>query len=198
MNRLHHWLCRSQRWRTTLRQRLPWVMNDINLGPNVLEIGPGPGLTTDLLRMSVKHLTALELDPKLAGALHSRLAGVNVRIVEGDATDMPFEEAEFSAVVSFTMLHHVPTPELQDQVLQEVFRVLEPGGFFLGSDSLMNWVIRIIHIGDTLVPINPDTFGDRLRSAGFEVLEVERNSQAFRFQARRPAMKRSGPTAHNA
>jgi hypothetical protein len=67
-----------------------------------------------------------------------------------------------------------------------VLRVLKPGGFFLGSDSLQNWFMRIIHVGDTLVPVNPDTFGARLERAGFEVLEAQKNSQAFRFRARRP------------
>jgi ubiquinone/menaquinone biosynthesis C-methylase UbiE len=132
-------------------------------------------------------LTALEIDPKLAVALNSRLEGGNVRIVEGDATDMPFEDAEFSGAVSFTMLHHVPSLELQDQVLREVFRVLKPGAFFVGSDSLQNWWMRLIHIGDILVPVSPETFGGRLRRVGFEDIEVLKNSQAFRFRARRPA-----------
>jgi ubiquinone/menaquinone biosynthesis C-methylase UbiE len=143
-------------------------MQDADLGPNVLEVGPGPGLTTDLLRTMVPRLTTLEIDPKLARALHSRVDGGNVRTVEGDATDMPFEDAEFSGVVSFTMLHHVPSPELQDQVLREVFRVLKPAGFFVGSDSLQNWWMRVIHIGDTLVLVSPETFGGRLRRARFE------------------------------
>jgi 16S rRNA A1518/A1519 N6-dimethyltransferase RsmA/KsgA/DIM1 with predicted DNA glycosylase/AP lyase activity len=92
-----------------LEQRLPRVIGDADLGPNVLELGPGPGLTTDLLRMSLKRLTVLELDPKYARALTARLQGGTVQIVEGDATDMPFGNAEFSGVVSFTMLHHVPS-----------------------------------------------------------------------------------------
>jgi SAM-dependent methyltransferase len=188
MNRLHQWLCRSDRWRTTIAERLPWAIGNADLGPNVLEIGPGPGLTTDLLRNAAARLTALEIDPKLASSLSSRLQGSNVHIVEGDATEMPFEDSEFSGVVSFTMLHHVPSPDLQNQVLAEVFRVLRPGGFFVGSDSLQNWFMRIIHIGDTLVPVNPDTFGARLERAGFEVLEIQKNSEAFRFCARRPVV----------
>jgi len=152
----------------------------------VLEIGPGPGLTTDLLRTMVPQLTSLEIDAALASSLSSRLKGSNVQVIEGDATKMPFVESEFSGAVSFTMLHHVPSRELQNKVLAEVLRVLKPGGFFVGSDSLQNWFMKIIHIGDTLVPVNPDTFGVRLQSAGFEVLEVRRNSQAFRFRARRP------------
>jgi ubiquinone/menaquinone biosynthesis C-methylase UbiE len=186
MNRLHRWLCRSNRWRSTVAERLPWAVGGTDLGPNVLEIGPGPGLTTDLLRTSVPRVTALEIDPKLAGALGSRLKGSNVLVIEGDATEMPFGDSEFSGAVSFTMLHHVPSRELQNKVLVEVFRVLQPGGFFVGCDSLQNWFMRIIHIGDTLVPVNPETFGMRLESAGFEVLEVQKNAEAFRFRARRP------------
>ena len=176
-----------------MAQRLPWAIGDTDLGPNVLEIGPGPGLTTGLLRISAPRLTALEIDPILAGSLSARLKGSSVRIIEGDATEMPFGEAQFSGAVSFTMLHHVPSRELQNKVLGEVFRVLKPGGFFVGSDSLQNWFMRIIHIGDTLVPVNPDTFGQRLESAGFEVLAVQKNSQAFRFRARRPS---ASPSKH--
>lgn len=164
------------------------MIGDTQLGPNVLEVGPGPGLTTDLLRGLVPRLTALEIDPALAGSLSSRLEGSNVQVIEGDATKMPFADSEFSGAVSFTMLHHVPSQELQDRLLAEVLRVLKPGGFFVGSDSLQSWSMRIIHIGDTLVPVSPDTFGARLESAGFEVLEVQRNSQAFRFGARRPSV----------
>ena len=152
-----------------------------------MEVGPGPGLTTDLLRTTLPRLTALEIDPKLAGSLSSRLQGSNVQVVEGDATDMPFRDSEFSATVSFTMLHHVPSPAQQNKVLREVLRVLKPGGFFVGSDSLQGWWMRMIHIGDTLVPIDPDTFGSRLQRAGFEVFDIQQDSQAFRFRARRPA-----------
>jgi ubiquinone/menaquinone biosynthesis C-methylase UbiE len=135
----------------------------------------------------VPRLTALEIDATLASSLSSRLKGSNVQVIEGDATAMPFGDSEFSGAVSFTMLHHIPSQELQNRVLAEVLRVLKPGGFFVGNDSLQNWFMRIIHISDTLVPVNPDTFGARLENAGFEVLEVQKNSQAFRFRARRPS-----------
>lgn len=189
MNRLHQWLCSSDRWRAEIEQRVPWVLAGTSLGPSVLELGPGPGLTTDVLRQSLPRMTALEIDPKSAQALRSRLKGGNVRVVEGDASQMPFADSAFSGAVSFTMLHHVPSAELQDKVLREVFRVLEPGSFFVGSDSLMNWVMKIIHIGDTLVPVDPETFAKRLEQAGFEVFEVQKESHVFRFRARRPEVK---------
>lgn len=187
MNRLHDWLCRSAQWRKTIQQRVPWVVSGADLGRNVLELGPGPGLTTDLLRLMVGHITAIEVDPGLAESLRSRLRNSNVEVVTGDATAMPFAENQFSGGVSFTMLHHVPSPELQDKLLREVWRVIQPGGVFVGSDSLQSLFMRMIHIGDTLVPIAPDGFGVRLEEAGFEVLELEKRGRAFRFHARKPA-----------
>jgi SAM-dependent methyltransferase len=165
---------------------VPWVVSGADLGQNVLELGPGPGLTTDLLRLKLERLTAIEVDPGLAASLRSRLSGSNVEVIAGDATTMPFADGQFSGAVSLTMLHHVPSPELQDQLLREVWRVIAPGGVFVGSDSTPSFM-RLIHIGDTLVPVVPDTFGVRLEAAGFQVLEVEKNSGAFRFRARRPA-----------
>src|SRR5215467_15408763 len=103
VNRLHHWLCRSARWRKTIEQRVPWVLSDANLGQDVLELGPGPGVTTDLVRVSAPHLTAIELDPQLANSLRARLSGSNVEVVTGDATAMPFSDGQFSGGVSFTM-----------------------------------------------------------------------------------------------
>jgi ubiquinone/menaquinone biosynthesis C-methylase UbiE len=186
MNRLHHWLCRSAYWRKTIQQRVLWVISKADLGPRVLELGPGPGLATDILRQSVKSLTAIEIDSGLATSLRSRLRGHNVQVIAGDATTMPFLDAQFSGAVSFTMLHHVPSAELQDRLFREVWRVLHPGGVFVGSDSLQNMRMRLIHIGDTLVPIDPNSISARLEYAGFRVLEVEKGPTAFRFCAQRP------------
>ncbi len=186
MNRFHHWFCRSNRWRKTLAQRVPWVLAGADIGQHILEVGPGPGLTTDLLRQRVQHVTAIELDAHLAASLQARLHGTNVTVVTSDATAMPFPDAQFSGAVSFTMLHHVPSPKLQDKLLREVCRVLKPGGIFAGSDSIQRLFLRVIHIGDTLVPVPPDTFGARLEAAGFQVLGIEKDATAFRFCARRP------------
>lgn len=165
---------------------MPWVLDGVDLGPNVLEVGPGPGLTTDLLRPRMARLIALELDPALAGSLAARLRGSNVTVIQGDATVMPFGDAGFSGAVSCTMLHHLPSPALQDMLLREVRRVLKPGGMFAGVDSRQSLGMRLIHIHDTLVPVNPETFRARLEAAGFLDVFIETNDRAFRFHARRP------------
>src|SRR5262245_12707799 len=106
MNWFHRQICRSGRWRRRLeRELLPWVLQGVELGDDVLEIGPGPGLTTDLLRGRTQRLTALEVDAAAAAALRKRLSDTGVRVVHGDGAAMPFADGSFSAVVSLTMLH---------------------------------------------------------------------------------------------
>ena len=102
------------------------------MGDDVLEIGPGPGVTTDLLRGRTQRLTVLEVDATAAAALQKRLNNSGVRVVHGDGAAMPFADGSFSGVVSLTMLHHVPTPALQDRLLAEARRVLRPGAVFAG------------------------------------------------------------------
>jgi SAM-dependent methyltransferase len=142
-------------------------------------------MTTDILRERLPRLTSIEIDPHLASALTQRMQGTNVKVIEGDATAMPFADASFSGAVSFTMLHHVPSPALQDRLLAEVYRVLKPGGIFAGTDS--RWSIRfhLIHLWDTMVIVEPETFAARLAAAGFTDVSVEAAKRAFRFRARR-------------
>jgi len=114
MNWFHRQVCGSARWRRRLESELlPWALQGVQLGDDVLEIGPGPGATTDLLRGRTQRLTALEVEATAAAALQQRLEGSGVRVIHGDGAAMPFADCSFSGVVSLTMLHHVPTAALR-------------------------------------------------------------------------------------
>jgi ubiquinone/menaquinone biosynthesis C-methylase UbiE len=187
MNRVHSVICSSGRWqRIVERELLPWGLRDADLGDDTLEIGPGFGATTRVLAGRAQALTVLELDEGYCRRLRRELPEA-VTIVQGDATSMPFADARFSAVVCFTMLHHLPSPRAQDQLLAEVARVLRPGGLFAGTDSLgRGLVFRMLHIGDTLVPVSPDGLPDRLRAAGLADAKVSQSESSFRFRALKP------------
>lgn len=90
-------------------QILPWALEGLELGSNVLEVGPGYGATTDRLRDGVEHLTCVEIDPALAEKLHRRTAGQNVTVLCESATEMSLPDAAFDGAVCFIMLHHVPS-----------------------------------------------------------------------------------------
>jgi SAM-dependent methyltransferase len=187
MNRLHQWLCASDRWAAAVEHKfLPWALAGVDLGDAALEIGPGYGATTRVLAGRTGSLTALEIDPALAGRLTRRL-GDRVRVVHGDGAAMPFADASFSAVACFTMLHHVPSPALQDRLFAEASRVLRPGGTFAGADSMTSLGFRLLHVFDTMVLVDPADLPRRLGAAGFVDIAVEAEpGRAFRFRARRP------------
>lgn len=186
MNILHRWLCSSERWKRTVETRvLPWALEGLDLGANVLEVGPGYGATTDLLRLRVPQLTCVEADWRLAEGLRRRFSGENVAVLCEDATAMSLAEATLDGAVCFTMLHHVPSVALQDKLLAEVARVLRPGGIFAGTDSRDSRLFRLLHVFDTLVVVQPDTFARRLSAAGFQDVQVDVNPFAFRFRARK-------------
>jgi SAM-dependent methyltransferase len=186
MNLIHHWYCQSAPWKRRVESELiPWALGGAILQGPALEIGPGPGITTNYLRARVPSLTALENDPSLAKKLAARFENTNVHVIEGDAISMPFEAGAFRTVFCFTMLHHVPSASLQNRVLAEALRVLAPGGTFLGTDSRISLRMKFFHLFDTMVIVDPATFPQRLRRAGFINEKIELSEGAFRFRATR-------------
>jgi protein-L-isoaspartate O-methyltransferase len=86
VNENHLRMLASPRWAEALRQHvLPWLESVGELGDDVLEIGPGPGLTTDLLLTLTTQITAVEVDAGLAAQLAGRLAGSNVEVINASA-----------------------------------------------------------------------------------------------------------------
>lgn len=193
MNARHLEACASDEWAETVKDHIiPWVLADATLGDDVLEIGPGPGRTTDILQGLAAHVTALELDVDLAAKLSARFSGTNVEVIQADASAMPLPDNRFTAALSFTMLHHVPTPELQDRIFSELARVLMPGGLLAGIDSRDSESFRELHHDDICVPIDPETLPARLEAAGFENVEVRMGRTRTRFRAYKPKAPSQG------
>lgn len=165
---------------------MPWALDGVDLGAQIVEIGPGYGATTQALLRRVPQLTAVEIDPEMAARLRDSFSGA-VTVVHGDGTSMPLQAGSASGVVCFTMLHHVPSPQLQDRLFADAYRVLRPGGVFAGSDSVATPLFRLLHVGDTLVAVDPITLPARLRAAGFADTRVSvPRATSFRFRGIKP------------
>lgn len=187
MNLLHRRCCSSDRWAKQVKeQMIPWVLGEVELGDNVLEIGPGYGANIRVLVEQVPRYTAVEIDPVMAARLQDEF-GSRARVIHGDGTATGLPAGEFSAVVCFTMLHHVPTPALQDRLFAEAFRVLRPGGVFAGSDGVPSLMFRVMHFRDTYNPVSPRTLPERLRQAGFGDVAVSTGDGRQRWRAVKPA-----------
>jgi len=188
MNLAHNLLCSSRGWaRRVERDLIPWGLKHVELGDDVLEIGPGFGATTRLLATCVPQLSVLEISERYCARLRAEL-GDRVAVTQGDATKLPYPDGRFSAVVCFTMLHHIDSPQLQDRAFAEVARVLRPGGIFAGTDSLgVGRKFKLIHIGDTLTLVDPHALPARLQDAGLSSPQVDTSERSMRWRAHRAA-----------
>ena len=165
--------CASEDWRAIVHEQiLPEALRGVDLGAAALEIGPGPGFTTDILRTMTPRLTAVEVDEVLAASLAARLAGDNVEVVLGDATDLDFEDDRFTGAASFHMLHHIAPAAQQDRVFAELARVLVPGGVLVAADGVYSEGSAAFHEDDTYNPIEADDLPARLAEAGVSQVEV--------------------------
>jgi ubiquinone/menaquinone biosynthesis C-methylase UbiE len=168
MNENHARVCTSPEWAEHIQTSvLPTLTRDIDLGGQMLEIGPGPGAATEWLRTRVSKLTAIEVDEAAAALLSTRYADGNVEIVAGSAAELSYPDASFDFVGCFTMLHHVPTLAMQNKILAEACRVLRPGGVLIGSDSLASTDLHHFHADDTYNPVEPASVLSRLQTVGF-------------------------------
>lgn len=95
-------------------------------GERVLEIGCGTGC--DLLQFAKNGAvaTGVDITPRHLDLARQRV-GDRATVVRGDGRSLPFPDASFDYVYSHGVLHHSDQPR---QVVQEIFRVLRPGGRF--------------------------------------------------------------------
>jgi ubiquinone/menaquinone biosynthesis C-methylase UbiE len=186
MNRFENWFCGSFFWRrVTERQVLPWMLSGHELGDNVLELGAGPGATTEELRRRAAHVTSLEYDHKFAAGLGKEFHDTNVGVLRGDAAALPFPDESFSSVIAVLVLHHLKSLEQQERAFAEIHRVLRPGGAFLAMEIGDGWLQRVGHIKSTFVPVAPAAAFARLTSLGFSDIVIDMKSAAFRICALR-------------
>lgn len=99
-------------------------------GAHVLDLGAGPGYYSEVLAASGARVVGVDL--RLENARRER--AVHATAVVGDATCLPVPANTFEGVFCSNLLEHVPDPE---RVLDEIHRVLRPGGW--AWVSWTNW-----------------------------------------------------------
>jgi ubiquinone/menaquinone biosynthesis C-methylase UbiE len=194
MNAFEHFFCSTSLWRRlTHRHLLPWVFSGANLGDHVLEIGAGSGPATAHLLQLAPQVTSLEYNERSIAKLKSKNAGLKIAPVCADAAQLPFADQTFSSAVAILVLHHLKSKELQNRALDEVHRVLRPGGSFFVFEINDDWIHRVGHYKSTFTPLTPGSAFARLTTAGFSKVSVDFRRGGFRIRARKAA----GASAHH-
>jgi ubiquinone/menaquinone biosynthesis C-methylase UbiE len=113
------------------RAYAPWFPTALaynsTIGLDVLDVGCGQGIDVVEYARAGARVTGIDLTPRhveLARA-HTAALGLDVRILSGDAEQLPFADASFDRVSSNGVLHHTPD---MPAALREICRVLRPGG----------------------------------------------------------------------
>ncbi len=106
-------------------------------GGMLVEIGPGPAYVSIEIakRLPNVEIVGLEISETMIEIAkeNAEKHGLSEKITlrKGDASNMPFEDAEFDFAVTSGSLHHWKKP---NQVLSEIYRILKPGCVALISD----------------------------------------------------------------
>ena len=165
------WLVSGGNWRAWQETGLPYVQ-----GPQVLELGHGPGHMLLALQTAGHQAIGLDLSPQMGKLARKR---TTAPLIRGRVQDLPLPTAVFNTVFST-----FPTNYITDPVtLASVHRVLKENGRFIiipeghlsGNGPLARFIRWLYQITGQQPPQPPTTsdiwqpFRLHLEAAGFQV-----------------------------
>jgi ubiquinone/menaquinone biosynthesis C-methylase UbiE len=160
--------------------------------PQILDVGCGTGRTAIKIAKTLDnggHLTGIDIYNKNAiggNALdtvnnNAKLEGIDKRTTfqYGSVTEIPFEDNKFDYVNASSVLHEVHGDHDQDDALNEIYRVLKPGGYFyLGEWHRGSWQL-ILYTGIFSFVFKPNKYWSELvKKHDFQILDYK-NKNGF-------------------
>lgn len=166
----------------------------------ILDVACGTGRTLKFIRHTCPQasLYGIDLSPyylRKANQLLSKIPGELPQLLQGNGEELPYIDNYFHGITSVFLFHELP-PSARQQVINECFRVLKPGGTLVICDSiqkddspeitpLLNWFSQTFH-----EPYYPhyltDDLGDRLQKAGFIDVRIQTHYLSKYWVARKP------------
>ena len=167
----------------------------------VLDVACGTGRTLKAIRSTLPQasLFGTDLSPtylRKANELLLQIPGELPQLVQANAEELPYLDNYFHAVTSVFLFHELPASARQN-VINECFRVVKPGGIFIICDSIQ------LSDAPELQPIMEnfsetfhepyyrhyisDDLTERLKKAGFVDIEIQSHFMSKYALARKPA-----------
>lgn len=142
-----YWNGAAKKLRADLtRKVLETLRKELTGRPRVLDLCCGTGHLVKGLS-EIGNYTGMDFSKSMVR--HCSVTYPNKKFFLGDAEKLPFKENSFDAVVCFWSFHHLVYPE---KTLDEIKRVLRPGGFVLiatFNDVKVNLVAKAVDLVST-------------------------------------------------
>ncbi len=110
------------------------LKNGVSLDGKVLDVGIGTGLFEDFLKGKGIQMDVIGVDTDRKMLEEAKKKGYLVMLA--NAEKLPFEDESFDLVISIDMINSVTDKEA---VIQEIKRVLKPGGYAIISHFCNNY-----------------------------------------------------------
>ncbi len=111
-------------------EELSFLKDYINDGDNILDLGCGNGRFLELIgdkKIKYFGIDSSESLIKQANETYGQLG----KFIHGDALSLPYKNNSFNTIVSFGVLHHIPSKKLRKQFLNEAHRVMKKDGVLI-------------------------------------------------------------------
>ena len=135
----------------------------------VLDIGAGTGFYVDAwLGLGVKEITGLDITETAVSHLREAYPALQFVVADiGDET-VPLAAASFDVISAFDVLFHIVDDERYARAIENLFRLLKPGGFLIWSDNFLHNGQRAA--ANVQVSRSLESSSRCLRDAGFEIV----------------------------
>lgn len=111
-------------------QELEFVKDFIKEGDDILDLGCGNARFFKFIKDKNIKYTGVDASKKLLGIAKEKYND-RAKFVHANAVNIPLKNNSFDVVVSFSVLHHIPSRKLQQKFLQEAQRVLKNEGLLI-------------------------------------------------------------------
>ena len=123
-----------------LKRGLKKYLSKDSIKAKVLDVATGTGRTLQQIQGALPEVELYGLDLsgsylKQASKYLSSRDGDLVQLTRGNAENMPYSSNSFQALTCVFLFHELPR-EARQNVLNECFRLLEPGGILVLADSI--------------------------------------------------------------
>ncbi len=168
--------------------------------PRILDVACGTGRSLKQIRAMLPKASLYGLDLsaaylRKANQLLSQDYDDLPQLIQGNGESLPFVDHYFQGVVSVFLFHELP-PTARQKVINECYRVLQPGGVFVICDSMqkldspefepMMQNFSITFHEPYYNHYISDDLGERLTKAGFINLEIQNHFASKYWIARKP------------